>query len=372
MAQQRLPDDLAREALKLRAEYGDLGKAAAATGIPYNTLHYRWKTAAKRGFDSAIVMPAPDGHHIRGVSTNYTADGEIISQWVKTTRDQVPIEEIIERLSGAFADIQTRAPAIARPKRTDADLLAVYPLIDWHIGLRAWALETGENYDLKIAREAIMGAQRTCIEATPPAGTAVILGIGDILHFDGYEPVTPRSRHQLDTDGRFPLVLDTAANMVEETIELALARHGKVHVRILPGNHDPVSSVALALMLKRVFRGNRRVTIDDDYAYHWWFRFGKVFLGGSHGDKTKMKDLPLLMAHDRPDDWAASTYRRIYTGHIHHETRIEDGGVVVTSMRSPVARDAYHSFAKYRAGRSVYSETFDADGSKAATVQINL
>ena len=160
--------------------------------------------------------------------------------------------------------------------------------------------------------------------------------------------------------------------MVEETIELALARHKRVTVRILRGNHDPVSATAVAMSLRRWFRHNPRVTVETGQSYHWWFRRGNVFLGASHGDKAKMRDLPMIMAHDRKEDWAASTFRKIYTGHIHHESRIEEGGVIVESMRSPVAKDAYHSFNKWRSGRSVYSQTFDIDGSEAASLQFNL
>jgi hypothetical protein len=160
--------------------------------------------------------------------------------------------------------------------------------------------------------------------------------------------------------------------MIFATIDLALTRHKRVVVRILAGNHDQKASIALATALWMTFRGHKRVTVDDSPSYFWWYRFGKVFLGATHGDKAKMQDLPLVMAHDRPMDWAQSTYRRIYTAHVHHESRIEIGGVIVTSMRSPAARDAYHSFEKYRSGRSVYSETFSSDGKSSSGATVNL
>src|SRR5690606_18480216 len=232
-----------------------------------------------------------------------------------------------------------------------------------------WAEETGENYDLAIARDTILTAMARLISASPPSDTAIVLGLGDLLHFDGYEPVTARSRNFLDADGRYPKVLKTSAQMVIATIDLALRRHERVLVRILPGNHDDQSAVAVSLALALYYDGHARVTVDDSPSRFWWHRFGQVFFGATHGHKATMKDLPLVMAHDRPHDWAASTYRRIFSGHLHHERRIEEGGVIVTCMRSPVAKDAYHSFEKYRAGRSVYSETFRADGSEAATLQ---
>lgn len=402
MAQRPLSLDVQREALDLVAEYGNVNVAARAKGVSAETLRHQYKMGLRSAelgmFGTKPVAPGfritqisgkdgefiqqkpvvgepfalPPGHVLKGISTLVDPQGNTLLEWRKTKQGELDPDQLIALLKDAFADVQVRAPAVAAPKTSDKNLLAVYPLIDWHVGLMSWAKETGENYDLKIARETIMPKMRALIAATPPADEAVILGIGDMLHWDGFVQETPASRHPLDGDGRYPKVLETAADMIEETIELVMARHRRVTVRILRGNHDPVSSVAIAAILSRVFRGHKRVTIDSDQSYQWWLRRGKVFLGGSHGDKAKMRELPMMMAHDRPEDWAASTYRRIYTGHVHHESMIEEGGVIVTSMRSPVAKDAYHSFNKWRSGRSVYSETFNIDGSEAATLTFNL
>ena len=50
----------------------------------------------------------------------------------------------------------------------------------------------------------------------------------------------------------------------------------------------------------------------------------------------------------------------------------EVGDRVLKIDGAPVAKDAYHSFNKWRSGRSVYSETFNIDGSEAATLTFNL
>lgn len=397
------PLEQLRQALELVAEHGSVHNAAVQSGIKYSTLQHTYvaaKQAAERGeFGTDPVIPGfrisqvtntpngdfvqqrpqrgpefdiPAGHVLKGVSALVDQDGRTIQKWIKTRAGDIDPDLLIGLFKDAFADLGSRAPAISAPRKADRNILTVFPLIDWHVGLMAWAKETGEDWDLKIARRTIMDKMRQLIEATPPSGEAIVLGIGDLLHWDGFVQETPASRHPLDGDGRYPKVLDAAADMVEETIELVAARHQKVLVRILRGNHDPVSAVAVAAVLARVFRGHKRITIDNDHGYQWWLRRGKVFLGASHGDKAKMRDMPMLMAADRPEDWAASTYRKVFTGHIHHESRIEEGGVIVESMRSPVAKDAYHSFNKWRAGRSVYSQQFDLDGSMAGSLTFNL
>ena len=314
----------------------------------------------------------PDGQAIKGVSALLDGEGNVKQQWVKTDRKAQETLSVIEAAKQAMDGLVGASPLVATPKFVEEDHVSVIPLVDWHIGLMSWAEETGENYDLKIAEKVIMDAMARVIGLTPKSKECVVLGLGDMLHADGYEPLTSRSKNVLDVDGRYPKVLKTAIRMIVSTIQLALKNHEIVHVRILPGNHDDQSALAIGIALAMYFENQERVVVDDSPSRFWWKRFGKVFLGATHGDKAKMKELPLVMANDRPQDWAASKHKKIYTGHIHHERTIEEGGVIVSSMRAPVAKDAYHSFEKYRAGRSVYTETFNTNGSMAGTTQINI
>lgn len=408
MSQKPYDLETLREAIDLVAKHGNVAAAARSLGVADGTFRNRYNAAlraAERGeFGTSPVMPGfrisqmtavtdrdgnvtkefiqqrpqkgpefdvPDGHRITGVSALLDGDGRELIKWVKTKEGELSTDQIVESLRDAFADVKV-AKLPAAPKRTDADTITIFSIVDWHIGLLAWAEETGQNYDLKIAQDVIMSAMKRLIAASPPSKQAIILGLGDLLHFDGYEHVTTKSGNFLDGDGRYPKVLRTAARMVIETIDMALQKYPNVLVRMLPGNHDTRSTVAINLALGMRYEKHKRVTVDDSAAYMWWYRFGKNFFGATHGDKAKMKDLPLVMASDRPQDWAASTNRRIFTGHFHSERRIEEGGVVVTCMRTPVAKDAYHSFERFRSGRSVYSETYRADGSEAATLQFNL
>lgn len=372
MAIASLTAEMKQAAVDAVAQYGGITAAAEALGMPRQTLQHRYHAGIRAGLDQAIVHPAPQGHTVKGVSTLYGPAGNVLQQWVKTKSGDLSLDQITEAVGDALAEYRGAHILPPAPLAPDNETLTIYPLADWHVGLLAWAEETGENYDLSIAKDTILRAMGKVIAASPPSENAIVLGLGDLLHFDGYEPTTARSGNFLDADGRYPKVLKTATQMVIATIDMALQRHQHVTVRILAGNHDDQSAVAVSLALNLFYAESPRVTVDDSPSRFWWFRFGKVFLGATHGDRAKMRDLPLVMAHDRPDDWAASTYRRILTGHIHHESRIEEGGVIVSSMRAPVARDAYHSFERYRAGRSVSSETFRADGTEAATIQFNI
>lgn len=356
---------------KEMARQGLLGTDAVLPGFEISRISEgpRGTTVEQRP-ERGSAFEIPDNMRVRELSV-LSKGGLEVMRWAKLKEerdDPVYVADIIRKAFEGFTASAIEAPA----PPSDDDSITVYPLIDWHVGLLAWAEETGENYDLTIAKDIILRSMGKVISASPPSKQCVVLGLGDLLHFDGYEPVTSRSRNFLDADGRYPKVLRTSVQMVIATIEMALARHESVLVRILPGNHDDQSAVAVSLALALYYSSHSRVTVDDSPSRFWWYQFSNVFLGATHGDKAKMKDLPLVMAHDRPQEWASSRYKRIYTGHVHHERRIEEGGVVVTSMRSPVAKDAYHAFEKYRSGRSVYSDTYRADGSEVAAIQFNL
>lgn len=388
-----LSRELAEQAVKaLDAALGNQTEAARALGVARATLQNRLAAAgrygllgpikAREGFSivqitermpngtSVVTKPefdeptAPDGMVESGRSVYVPGKG-----WFKFGKE-LSEQSLAESVRAAFEGyVPYSTPA---PKETRADLVSVYPLADFHVGLLAWENETGASYDTNIARTTILDAMSNLVHATLPSKKAVVLGLGDLLHFDGFEAKTERSGNALDTDSRYPKVLETAVEIVMQIIEMALANHDEVDVRVLQGNHDNRAAIAVSLALYFAYRDNSRVLVDNSPSYHWYKRYGKVFLSATHGDKTKMDAMPLLMAVDRPEDWAASTRRRVFTGHIHHERLREVGGVVVESLRSPVAKDAYHTFAGYRAGRSVYSYTFWTDGSRMAKMEFEL
>lgn len=309
-------------------QYGSKAAAARALGIPVTTLKSRLARAG---------------------------DFEVGSQ-------------VREALDG-FVPPTKLPPA---PALSDSDLATVYVCADWHVGLLSWEKETNHNYDLKIGKATIEAAITKLVSRTPSSKQAVILGLGDLLHADNYEGMTAHSKNILDVDGRWPRVLSTATLLILFLIDLALRKHESVLVRILPGNHDEMSAIAVTLAIAMYHKNNPRVTVDDDAGRFWWWSWGKVFLGASHGDKAKMRDLPLIMASRNPDLWGKTKFRHIYTGHIHQQSGLEMNGVTVESFQSPVAPDAWHTNMGYGASRSVQAITHHKDSGEIVRHKVNI
>ncbi len=113
--------------------------------------------------------------------------------------------------------------------------------------------------------------------------------------------------------------------------------------------------MAVAYFLKAWFRKQRRVRVDLDPSLFWWFRWGDVLLGATHGHTVKAEKMAGIMAHRRAADWGVTRHRYVHTFHLHHTAKIatEGEGVITEVHRSPVPQDAWHFGSGFLSGRSI-------------------
>jgi len=349
-----------RKCLDAVAKHGSGRAAAKALGLNESSvrksLHALRRRAALAGYspEHAMTHSVPDGYMVKGVSTLYKPDGQVAAQWVKSAVDSDRAEALARETIAALSEqVRGLAPLTDAPKRTHADLLAVYPFGDPHVGLYTWARECGDDFDLEIGRKLTLGAVDQLVTSAPPAETAILLLLGDVFHANDQTNQTPGHKHQLDVDSRHVKVLGVGIETYRHAVLRALEKHQRVIVKCISGNHDPQSVWALAFTLSAYFDNEPRVEVDIGPSKFWYHRFGKVLIGSTHGDTVKHEQLGPIMACDRSEDWGATTYRYWYTGHVHHSAVKEFPGVTCESFRTLAAQDAYASGHGYRAGRDM-------------------
>ena len=336
---------------------GSVRKAAKELGFHFSyggrAIQSVKKKAALAGYAPQHNMnhPVPAPFVVSGTSTLYDENGMKL-QWVKTKADEAQKFDMIREWIESLADgIKGMGPNPPAPKVSNADLLTVYPLGDPHFGMYAWAEETGDDFDAAIAEKLTCAAIDRLIESAPPSDTFILLPLGDLIHADSSTNRTPASGATLDVDTRWSKVMKIALRAFIYAIKRGLEKHKRGIVRIVRGNHDPHASVAIALALDAYFHGNDRLTVDLSPADHWYYRFGKVLIGATHGDTTKERDLLGVMAADRAKEWGNTEYRYWYCGHVHHSAKKEYPGVLVEYFRTLAAKDAWHAGQGYRSGR---------------------
>ncbi len=309
--------------------------------------------AARAGYspEHDMIRTVPEGFHVRGTSTLYDGDGKPRLQWVKSSIDHERQAQMMRETIDAMAADLPRLPAARGPEYANGDLMAVYPLGDPHIGMLSWAQETGIDWDLAIAEAAFRGVFDRLVKTAPHCENAVIVNLGDYFHYDNMEGTTSRSKHSLDTDGRYAKMVQVGVRILRQMISSALEHHRHVRVINATGNHDDTGSLFLSVCLANIYENEPRVTIDQAPAPFHYVQHGRTMFGVHHGHTCKPGQLPGVMAADQPIMWGDTVHRYWYTGHIHHETKKEFPGVVQESFRTVAGRDAYASWGGYRAGQ---------------------
>ena len=328
---------------------------------------------AKTGWapEYGLTTPLPAGQKIKGTSTLVDKrTGETVLQWIKSTEDQEAQAAIFRAACDAMvAGMPKLAPR--KPSGTwRADLLTVYPIGDPHIGMYAWAEETGDDWDLNIAERVHCGAMNELVHAAPATEQAIVLNLGDALHYDSMAAVTPRSGHFLDADGRYAKMVSVAIKVIRQCIESALTKHKSVHVINLPGNHDETGALWMSIALSHIYEREPRVTVDTNPSVFSYYRWGKVLLGAHHGHACKPAALAGVMACDRAKDWGETLHRHWLMGHIHHESKKEFSGVTVESFNTLAAKDAYATNGGWRSGRSMQAIVYHREHGEVARSKV--
>ena len=357
------------EAVRLVSEYGSITEAARQIGINRETLQSRVNRAreeiAKGTLDPDLATRVPEGHRVKGVSTLYNQDGDIKAQWVKTdVAREASLEAFESTIAAVCENIKGLAPARPLPENCADDLLTVIPMGDPHFGLLSWKPETGQNFDTPRAEEVTFGAVDRLVAATPPSGTAILLNLGDYFHADDGTNRTRRGGNELDVDGRFAKVAEVGFRAMLRCVERMLEKHAKVIVRNNPGNHDPHQAKMLNVAVGAYFHNEPRVYVDPSPCSFYYYRFGEVLIGSTHGDGAKLTELPLIMANDVKQDWASSTYRVWHVGHFHHNQKFAQKDLVgceVETHRTLAASDAWHHHEGYRSVKDMKAIVYHRD-----------
>ena len=347
-----------------QAELVELGKAKGLS----RSACYRWFDKQKR---EAMTDGTPTGYIIKGRSTLYDAAGNIKQEWVKTQLEKEELlNQLHEAVEGIIEPCNGVVPFIKEPKRLNKDLLTVYPIADPHVGMYAWAEESGADQSTELVVEWLNKAQGRLVAAAPSSETCLIANLGDYFHADSVENKTMRSGNVLDIDSRWAKVLRLGVQAYRDLIKMALTKHKTVVVKSVIGNHDDHSNVMLAMAMELAFENNPRVIIDIPINPYNYYQFGKVLLGMVH--QGKPEKLPSIMAEDRRKEWGECLYCHWLTGHIHHKSAYEFSGCTVESFRTLAAKDAWTNRSGYRSRRDMQNIVYHKEYGEAERFRVGI
>lgn len=358
--------DRQRQVLETLIKTGAVSKAAKELGCDRRGIYRMLQSIERR---AAIKGVAPhrdlthqtaEGFETKRVSTAYNQDGEVALQWHIQEREKgLKLDTILDAIDSYE---WKPAPKIEYTSEHDSDLLTLYTLTDFHLGMYSWSAETGDDWDMDIAEyEALSGITRMA-DGSPNSEIAILNLQGDFLHWDGLLAVTPASKHVLDADTRYGKLIEMALNIVMQSIEILLIKHKKVRLLVCEGNHDESGSAWLRKACKKIYANNDRLEVDDTEFPYYAYLHGNIMLGFHHGHKKKNNALPQLFASEPRyrHMWGSAKYCYIHTGHYHHaeQNMSEDGGAIVERHPTLAGSDAYAARGGYTSWRAAHAITY--------------
>ncbi len=314
----------------------------------------------------------PDGYKIKGTSSLVDEFGNTKLQWVKTDTDAERQVELMRAvLDGMKSDIAPVSHVPPPKKRQNEKLLNLYTVSDFHLGMLAWADESGDDWDMKIAEDLFSKWFNAAFQKAPDAGVGVINLLGDFAHFDSLDAVTPASGHVLDADTRYQKLVRYMIRMVRRVVNMALVKHKSVRLLIVQGNHDESGMIWLAEMFNTLYDNEPRVFVDTSPDVYKMVQHGKTTLFFHHGHKARFDAIEPVMIAKFRKAFGESVYSYAHVGHLHHQKIVESRNMIVEQHRTLAAKDAYASRGGWMSGRSANVITYSAEYGEVARLTIS-
>jgi len=351
-------------------EHGGIRAAARALGIDHRSLQRRIRRieARDKGFSGNVFPVVPTGHHLKGVSSlqkvHDPETGETVMQWVKTAKDAENVETNLRTaLEALKSEIPRFVPAThcTTTLGTDDRLASLYVITDYHLGMYSWAEETGADWDMVIAENLLVDWFALAIKSSPDSELGILAQLGDFLHYDSLDAVTPAHRNLLDADTRAQKMIRVGLRVLRRVVEMMLVKHDKVIVLMAEGNHDPISSVWLREAFKIFYEDEPRVTVevrpDPYYAVQW----GKTGLLFHHGHLKKPEQVDKVFARKFREIYGSCEHVYGHMGHMHHQKVLESSLMVIEQHPTLAAADAYASRGGWLSSRRASVIVYDTE-----------
>lgn len=350
--EQKQAYDMYKSGMTLREVADKLGITRSAAKSRYERAK-AWAEADPSARKAATAVGAEMVPH----SAWHKEDG--VSVYYKYPQiDQA--SDLLADVAEAFANIPAYVPT--QSEFVHSDLMTVYGLFDLHIGALAWGRETrGPDYDLALFQSDITSAMDRLSSRAPASGHALVVIGGDSLHTPNSNNETPAHKHKLSVDGRFEKIVDVAVDALSQSIEILAARHARVSVVVVRGNHCEESHIILKVALKQRYRNVDRIDFPivqgADKSEIFWMKHGKNLIAVHHGDKARPEKLAMIVA-DKCGFWDQCTASRvILTGHVHHLRTLDLVGATHYSLRAFAPPDSHG--ANFGGVRGLQAMTFD-------------
>lgn len=305
----------------------------------------RWEMGRK---DRQVDLTWNDG--LANGSVNDT--GQIVVEplwqikvWLRRKQEKFGDKEALEELKRSMIEFAPKYPKLSWHKYQGGMLFEV-DLPDLHFGRLTWNEESGEDYDIHIARQTVESVVAKLLGHTQGHKISkILIPLGnDYFNVNGKGETTIHGTPQQE-DTRWAKTYKRGRELAIWIID-QFAQVAPVDVIIVAGNHDEERTFYLGDALECWYNRCNRVSIDNGPKKRKYYKFSQNLLGFTHGYYERISRLPALMPIECASYWADTRFREWHLGDKHHKTDLvfkteEDNGVVIRILRALTTNDVW-------------------------------
>jgi hypothetical protein len=310
----------------------------------------------KNGIDHSMVNSVKYWQNMKGEQR--------FSVVTKSERTAEEIQKDIEEFAASYSP---RTRVITKGRGVDYKIKSTLEisLPDIHYGkLTDVTLEDMEKQFLDTIEDLVNKGRGINIEK-------ILLPIGnDGMNTDGMRMATTKGTPQHDTVGwkeSFKGYWTLIVRAVDFLKDIA-----PVDIIVVSGNHDYERMFYAGDVLSGWYRNDPNVSVDNSTMPRKYYKYGKSMIMFTHGDNEKPSDMPLIMATEQPEMFAATEFREAHCGHYHKEQVNEYRGVKVRFLPSICALDEWHKKMGYQALRAAQAFIWNHDEGLEGYLQSNV
>jgi hypothetical protein len=370
-----------REVLTSLLETGSKRETARKLGIDPHHVRKVVRAAeieaARKGYSPQhnLNHPLPAHLQLSGTTTLYDKrNGVEVLQWVKSGLDRESLHQLMLAAAEAVTSTIVPDPPVKAPKQTLDDLMSCYILTDYHMGLLAWHAEGGPggDWDLGIAEQVIYDWAAQAIGLGPQSKRAVLAQLGDFLHYDTLESLTPKNKNPLDSDSRYPKMVEASVRALRRIIRSLLSHHEEVIVLMAEGNHDPVSSVWLRELFTSLYEDEPRVTVERSPLPYYAVEHGRTSVFFHHGHLRKPREISEVFASQFREMLGRTEFSYGHMGHMHHALVHETPLMIIEQHPTLAAKSSYDSRGGWSSQRSAPVIVYDRNHGEVGRIRVPI
>lgn len=244
---------------------------------------------------------------------------------IKPVQNSIDLDFIIKELNKSAKNIiPLKVEKSSKNKSLNDDKLLEQTPVELHLGELSCKMNTGENYDYKIASDRYRNiVKETCeLQLNEQCGTLLLSVGGDFFNSDNNADTTTKGTQQ-HSDIRGNKMFLVGSELWIEAIKTYEPLFNEIDIQFVPGNHDSDNSFKLFTLLRFTFLGNSKIHFIEDYKPIQCYEFGKCMIATTHGSKNINRTMDKLVS-DFKEIYGRTIYRELHTGHLHSEMELKE------------------------------------------------